>query len=94
MSKLVDRVSRFVFFVLFLGIVVAGGVAAFPRYERTKSLAKERERVQRLVEEKKAEIAELKEQQRRYSNDRGFVEKLARRNRRVYPGELVFIFED
>ena len=94
MSKLVDRLSRIVFFVLFAGIVVAGGVAALPRYERMKSLEKERERVQRLVEEKKAEIAELKEQQRRYSNDRGFVEKLARRNRRVYPGELVFIFED
>ena len=94
MSRLVDKLSRFVFVVLFLGIVVAGGVAAFPRYERMKSLEKERERVQRLVEEKKAEIAELKEQQRRYSNDRGFVEKLARRNRRVYPGELVFIFDD
>ncbi len=94
MSKLVDRLARVVFFVLFGGIVVGGIVTALPRWERMKSLAKEKERVQRLVEEKKAEIAELKEQQRRYSNDRGFVEKLARRNRRVYPGELVFIFDD
>ena len=46
------------------------------------------------VAAKKAEIAELKDQQRRLSADRGFVEKLARRNRRVYPGELVFIFDD
>ena len=47
-----------------------------------------------MIEAKKAEIAELKDQQRRLSADRGFVEKLARRNRRVYPGELVFIFDD
>ena len=88
MSKLVDKLSRLVFIVLFIGIVAAGVVASYPRYTRMKGLARE------LVEDKKAEIAELKEQQRRFSTDRGFVEKLARRNRRVYPGELVFIFDD
>ena len=61
---------------------------------RMKGLSQEKARYLRLVEEKKAEIAELKEHQRRFSTDRGFVEKLARRNRRVYPGELGFIFED
>ena len=94
MSRLVDKLSRFVFVVLFIGIVVAGFVASHPRYKRMRSLAQEKARVLQLVEEKKAEIAELKEQQRRFSVDRGFVEKLARRNRRVYPGELVFIFDD
>ena len=94
MSKLVDKLSRLVFFVLFVGIVVAGIVAAFPRYKRMQTLTKQKARVLELVEAKKAEIAELKEQQRRFSSDRGFVEKLARRNRRVYPGELVFIFDD
>ena len=33
-------------------------------------------------------------EKQRFSSDRGFVEKLARRNHRVYPGELVFIFDD
>lgn len=94
MSKFIDRLSRLVFIVLFAGIVVAGVVASYPRYKRMQGLAQEKARVQKLIEEKKAEIAELKEQQQRYSSDRGFVEKLARRNRRVYPGELVFIFDD
>ena len=94
MSKLVDKLSRFVFVVLIIGIVVAGAVASHPRYKRMQTLTKQKAHVLELVEAKKAEIAELKEQQRRYSSDRGFVEKLARRNRRVYPGELVFIFDD
>ncbi len=94
MSKLVDKVSKLVFIVLFIGIVVAGAVASYPRYQRMKSLAQEKERYLQLVEEKKAEIAELREQQRRFNVDREFVEKLARRNHRVYPGELVFIFDD
>ena len=94
MSKLVDKLSRFVFVVLIIGIVVAGAVASHPRYKRMQTLTKQKAHVLELVEAKKAEIAELKEQQRRFSSDRGFVEKLARRNRRVYPGELVFIFDD
>ena len=94
MSKLVDRLSRLVFIVLFVGIVAAGVVASYPRYMRMKGLSQEKARYLQLIEEKKAEIAELKEQQRRFYADRGFVEKLARRNRRVYPGELVFIFDD
>lgn len=94
MSRLVDKLSRFMFLVLIAGIIVAGAVACYPRYMRMKGLAQEKARFLQLIEEKKAEIAELKEQQRRFSTDRGFVEKLARRNHRVYPGELVFIFED
>ena len=94
MSKLVDKLSRVIFLALIVGIFVAGVVACYPRYMRMKALAQEKARYLQLVDEKKAEIAELKEQQRRFSADRGFIEKLARRNHRVYPGELVFIFED
>ncbi len=94
MSKLVDRLSRLVFIVLFAGIVVAGVMACYPRYRRMQGLANEKEHILMLIKEKKEEIARLKEQQRRYSSDRVFIEKLARKNRRVYPGELVFIFSD
>lgn len=94
MSKLVDRLSKLVFLMLFVGIVAAGAVASYPRYMRMRGLAHEKNRYLQLIEEKKAEIAELKDQQKRFYSDRGFVEKLARRNRRVYPGELVFIFDD
>ena len=94
MSKLVDKLSRVIFIALIAGIVAAGAVASYPRYRRMQGLADEKARVLKLIEEKKAEIAELKERQQRFSSDRGFVEKLARRNHRVYPGELVFIFDD
>ncbi|MBQ4200207.1 MAG: septum formation initiator family protein [Kiritimatiellae bacterium] len=94
MSKLVDKVSKFVFFMLFTGIVAAGLVASYPRYMRMNDLAREKEKCLKLVEEKKAEIAQLRDQQRRFNTDREFIERLARRNHRVYPGELVFIFED
>mgnify|MGYP002626887157 CR=1 FL=1 len=94
MSKLVDRLSRIAFILLIAGIVFAGVMASYPRYMRMKGLSQEKDRYLQLIEAKKAEIAELKEQQRRFSTDRGFVEKLARRNHLVYPGELVFIFDD
>ena len=46
------------------------------------------------IEEKKREIAKLIENQNRFRSDRDFVEQIARRNGRVFPGELVFVFED
>ena len=94
MSKLVDKLSRVIFIALIVGIFVAGVVACYPRYMRMKGLAQEKARYLKLVEEKKAEIAAIREKQRRFNTDREFVESLARQNRRVYPGELVFIFDE
>ena len=73
MSRLVDKISRFMFIVLIAGIVVAGVVACYPRYMRMKGLAQEKARYLQLVDEKTAEIAELQEQQRRFSADRGVI---------------------
>ena len=52
------------------------------------------ERIMRRIDEKRAEIAEIKTKQNRFNTDREFVETLARQNRRVFPGELVFVFDD
>ena len=49
--------------------------------------------LQERIDRKKREIAELVENQRRFKTDADFVEKIARQNHRVLPGELVFIFE-
>jgi cell division protein FtsB len=46
------------------------------------------------IEAKQRQIAKLSENQRRFRSDPDFVESIARQNRRVFPGELVFIFED
>ena len=46
------------------------------------------------IEEKKREIAKLIDYQKRFKTDPDLVERIARQNGRVYPGELVFIFDD
>ena len=75
-------------------IVVTGGMAAFPKYRQANDLNAEKDRILRRIEEKTREINEIRARQRRFNTDREFVEQLARQNRRVYPGELVFVFED
>lgn len=69
-------------------------MVSYPKYRQASGLASERERILRRIDEKNREIAEIRAKQRRFNTDREFVEALARRNRRVFPGELVFIFDD
>ena len=91
---MVDKLFRILFIAMFVAIVVTGVVLSYPKYRQQQGLSAEKERILRRIEDKKAEIADFKEKQRRFNTDREFVENLARRNRRVYPGELVFIFDD
>ncbi len=94
MNKFVDRLFQLLFFSIFCCIVVTGVVISYPKYRQAKGLNAEHARILKQIEEKKAEIAAIREKQRRFNTDREFVETLARQNRRVYPGELVFIFDD
>lgn len=89
-----DKVLRVFTLVLVLGIIVVGSIAAWPTYVRSRALKREDAELAERIEKKRREIEELKTFQRRYRTDSAFVEKIARRNRRVFPGELVFIFED
>jgi cell division protein FtsB len=61
---------------------------------RSQSLKERNAELARQIDEKRREIADLLDRQRRFKTDRDFVETIARRNKRVYPGELVFVFED
>jgi len=94
MKKLVDRLFQLLFFAVFCCIVATGVVISYPKYRQAQGLNAEHARILKQIEEKKAEIAAIREKQRRFNTDREFVEALARQNRRVYPGELVFIFDD
>ena len=94
MNSLAQKILR-VFFVLGFVAIVAGGVfSTYPKYRHANDLRAEHERILQRIEEKQREIAEIRAQQNRFNTDREFVETLARRNRRVFPGELVFIFDD
>ncbi len=79
-------------FVLVL-IVIGGLVMMYPNYRRSESLKRQNAELQERIESKKAEIAKLVENQRRFRTDADFVEAIARQNHRVFPGELVFIFD-
>ena len=74
-------------------IIVGGLVMMYPNYRRSESLKQENAKLQEQIDRKKREIATLMENQRRFKTDADFVEMIARQNHRVFPGELVFIFE-
>lgn len=74
-------------------IVIGGLVMMYPNYRRSESLKRQNAELQARIELKKAEIAKLVENQRRFRTDADFVEAIARQNNRVFPGEYVFIFD-
>lgn len=81
--------------VVILVVVVLGGlVLAYPTWRRSQDLKRQDAALRERIDRKKAEIAKLEEHQRRFKTDPDFVEMIARRNRHVYPGEYVFIFDD
>ena len=78
-----------------LVLIIGGGLfMAYPSFRRGQALKRQELELQERIEAKKQEIAALIENQQRFKTDADFVETIARQNRRVFPGELVFIFED
>ena len=74
-------------------IIIGGLVLIYPNYCRSESLKQKNAELQETIDRKKHEIAQLMENQRRFRTDADFVEMIARQNRRVFPGELVFTFD-
>ena len=89
-----DKICQLFFFVAFAGVIVAGAMLSYPKYRQAQGLRRERDQIRRRIEEKSREIAEIRDRQRRFNTDREFVESLARENRRVFPNEIVFVFEN
>ena len=92
-ENLRDKVVRYMTYFVLLLIVVGGAMMMYPDYLRREKLKRTNTELQERIDRKKREIAELVENQRRFKTDADFVEKIARQNHRVLPGELVFIFE-
>ncbi len=74
-------------------VVIGGSVMIYPNYRRSESLKRQNAELQETIDRKKREIARLEENQRRFRTEADFVEMIARQNRRVFPGELVFTFD-
>jgi len=92
-ESLKDKVVKYLTYAVLLLIVAGGLVMMYPNYRRSQSLKRQNAELQARIDAKKREIAELLECQRRFRTDADFVEAIARQNNRVFPGELVFIFE-
>ena len=92
-ESLSDKVAKYLTYAVLLLIVASGVVIIYPNYRRSESLKRQNEELQRRIDAKKQEIARLIDNQRRFRTDKDFVEMLARQNHRVFPGELVFLFE-
>lgn len=80
--------------MLVLTILAGGLVVAWPAFMRSRALSRRQADLAARIEEKKIRIAELQELQRRFQTDSDLVESIARKNGRVFPGELVFVFDD
>ena len=89
-----EKVAKIVTISLLAIIGSLGALSVWPTYLRGQSLKRQYAELSRRIEEKKREIARLIDFQKRFKTDPDLVERIARQNGRVYPGELVFIFED
>ncbi|MBR0197873.1 MAG: hypothetical protein IJQ34_07045 [Kiritimatiellae bacterium] len=89
-----DRIGKFFTILIVLVLLFGGLFSAWPAYLRGRSLKVRDERLSQKIEEKKREIAILRENQQRFKTDSEFIETIARQNKRVFPTELVFVFED
>ncbi len=92
-ESLKDRVVRYLTYFVLALIVVVGVVMMYPDYRRSESLKRQNAELQEQIDRRTREIAQLIENQRRFKTDADFVERIARQNHRVFPGELVFIFD-
>lgn len=79
--------------LLLAAIMGVGSVAIYPVFKREHELKAQVASLKSRIAAKRAEIEKLKEYRHRFGNDMDFMEVLAKRNRRVLPGEYVFIFE-
>lgn len=88
------KVIRWFAFCLAMAIFAGGLLVAWPTYQRGQALKRQDAELVERIGQKRREIAKLLENQRRFKTDRDFVEHIARQNRRVFPGELVFVFKE
>lgn len=93
-SDFKDRIFNWSARVILLGVIVGGACFLWPTYQRERSLRGQEAELDQRLAEKRAEIRKLSENQRRFKTDRDFVELIARQKNRVFPGELVFVFEE
>ena len=93
MNVLLKIITRTTLITAFLCVMTAALVIIPPKLEQLRRLEQQRNDMLRRIDHKNNEIKVLKEKQQRFKTEPEFVEHIARQNKRVRPGELVFVFE-
>ncbi len=93
MNILLKIITRTTLVTAFLCVFAAGLIIIPPKMAQFRRLEQQRNELLRRIDHKKAEIKVLKERQQRFKTDPEFVEAVARQNKRVRPGEMVFVFD-
>ena len=92
MPAIFDKIFQSLSFALLLAIFAGGIWFCSKPWRKAQDLTAERDRIMRKISARQAEIDTMRENQRRFNTDREFVEMLARKNHRLFPGEVVFVF--
>jgi cell division protein FtsB len=87
------KIMRILTLALVIIIIAAGFVTIYPTFRQCQALKQKDAELQEEIDAKRRILEKFAENQRRFENDPEFVEAIARRDRRVFPGELVFVFD-
>jgi hypothetical protein len=82
-------------YTLVLGIIlVTGFIVLVPRFQNYRKLSGKRSEWERINRALQQDLSHTQRMQRRFVDDPEFVERVARENKRVRPGEITFIFAE
>ena len=75
-------------------VIVAGVSFGVPRWHKLSQLKKQHASLQATIAEREKSLAMLKRNRDRMNSDVLFVEMILHENRRIRPGEILFIIND
>lgn len=93
MKEYLKIIGRVALGIAILAILVGVTTVFIPQYRQMVGLDNRCHHLQALVDIKQREIHIIKTYQARLMTDPEFVARIAHENRRVFPNELVFVFD-
>ena len=94
MQDFLKILKRFAILASIILLVVAGVTVFVPKYHTMCGLESRSRYLRAQVESKQRDIHTIRENQGRLLTDPEFVARIAHQNRRVFPNEVVFVFNE
>ncbi len=88
------KIFTLLYWLAMIAVVVGGIYMLVPRYRNYRKLQERRAQLEHDNMAMQQEVAKMRRMRTRFAEDPEFVERIARGNRRIRPGEVVFIFGD